>query len=123
MIINIRSKSGDIDFERPPGRSSDQLSITVREDTSPNTEIAAIVAHKPGTGETITNYVEVPNSDPGDYLSVQQQTGQFMYEKQDNKTCDGLGNMNANMKTQIWLPKYCQISASVIHLYVYDLIP
>ena len=75
VVMNIRSTSGDIDFERPAGGRSDELSITVREDTRLNTEIGAIVAHNPVTGKVISNYVEVPNSDQGNYFNVNPQTG------------------------------------------------
>ena len=77
VLINIRSTSGDIDFERPPGGSTDELSIRVREDTRVGTQIAAIVAHNPVTGRVITNYVKAPNSDQGGYFGVQQETGTF----------------------------------------------
>ena len=77
VLINIRSTSGDIDFERPPGRSTDELSVRVREDTRVGTQIATIVAHNPVTGRVITNYVEVPGSDRDGYFRVQQETGSF----------------------------------------------
>lgn len=73
----ILFNSGDPEIPQPPGGGSgtDRFT-TAREDAPIGSVIAAIVARTPGTGDVIRNYQKAPGSDPRNYFTVEQQTGQ-----------------------------------------------
>ena len=80
VIVDIRSSSGDVDFDRPTGSSSDRMSVTVREDAARGRQVALITAHSPSSGRVITDYREVAGSDPGQYFTVDRESGEDVPE-------------------------------------------